>query len=99
MYIIAHKTMYACLGEIVSSFLKRKLQGTVLAIVRDFSPDQGYKLRTVFIHSQNVSNIAHKIKSSPPPPCKIWDSHSGADKDSILQGCYTVLTGKYFQEV
>lgn len=48
MYITAQKIKYPCLGEIVSSFLKRKLQVTVLAIARDFSLDQGYKLLDSF---------------------------------------------------
>jgi len=43
VYIITQKIKYRCLGEIVSSFLKRKLQVTVQAFARDFSPDQGYK--------------------------------------------------------
>jgi hypothetical protein len=40
--------MYPCLGENVSSFLNRKLQVTVLALARDFCPDQDYKLLDSF---------------------------------------------------
>ena len=43
-----HKKLHILVYENVISFLKRKLQVTVLAMARDYSPDQGYKLLDSF---------------------------------------------------